>query len=132
MISIFTQLQIPYDKKFYNLPFSHYELLAETKGITLVSNSIRELIVYYKDDKIVSEKARVLLKKLQKEFLIESVSSEQQCECGFMFLGQEYEKCPVCSKSLYEDKECYYKNSDNSCSLDGTICDSIPKECQKK
>lgn len=132
MISIYKTLQIPFDKKFYNLPLSHYELLVEKIGASKVSACVRELLVYHKNDKKLNEKARQLLIKLSDTFLIESKSSDDECECGFMFLGEEYEECPVCGKELHSQKECFYLNEDKSCSQDGEECSFISrKECGK-
>lgn len=132
MIDTFKILKIPYDKKFFNLPLSHYELLVEEIGKPKVIRHIKELLVYYKTNQIFSEKARVLLSKIQGKTLIESMHQNKQCECGFIFGNEEYPSCPLCNKPLYKGKGCFYKNEDGSCSQDGQDCNfKSQKECGK-
>jgi len=128
MISIYKTLQIPFDKQFYNLPLSHYEMLSESIGASKVSACVRELLVYHKNNKKLNVKARLLLNKLSETFLLESTSSDEECECGFLFRGEEYEECPVCGKELTEGKECFYLNEDGSCSQDGEECTFLSRE----
>jgi hypothetical protein len=131
----FMKLHIPFDKKFFNLPLPHYELMVEQIGYEKVQRHIRDVLMYYKNDKIVSEKARILSRKLKKKFLIEGVGeeSEEECECGFLIL-EDMEVCPVCGKELYKGRECFYKNlEDSSCSLDGQDCSwKSRKDCGKE
>ena len=60
--------------------------------------------------------------------------NEVECECGFLFLGEQYEACPVCGKELYKGTGCFYKNEeDSSCSLDGELCECTTREeCGKE
>lgn len=123
-------LKIPFDKKFYNLPISHYEILVEQHGYNKVSRHIKELLVYHKDNAKLSEKVRFLLINLSDKFLFES-KQDESCECGFMSLGEEYANCPVCNKKLYTG-QCFYLNNDHSCSQDGDDCTFLnQKECGK-
>jgi hypothetical protein len=59
--------------------------------------------------------------------------NEVECECGFLLLGEHYETCPVCGKEFYKGRSCFYKNEDESCSLDGEECKwKTRKECGKE
>lgn len=121
----FQTLHIPFDKKFFNLPFSHYETLVEEIGYSAVVRHVRNVLMYYKDDVILSEKARTLMRLLNTSPLNESKDkgkSEDECECGCLLM-EDYEKCPVCGKQLYNGDDCYYLAEDNCCSLDGGDCE---------
>jgi hypothetical protein len=129
------KLKVPYDKKFYNIPFCQYESLTETIGVPKVQSLMRDILVHYKEDKVVAEKARMIIRKLNKLVLTEEAKSDTiTCECGFMFLGEELECCPICLSSKWNKALCFYKNeSDDSCSLDGTECNYINRtECKKE
>ena len=66
----FKKLHIPFDKKFFNLPLTHYESLAEEIGYEKVQRYVRDVLIYYMNDKIVSEKARILSRKLNRKLLL--------------------------------------------------------------
>lgn len=117
----YEKLNIPFDKSFYQLPIEHYTTLSEKIGVNEVIRYIRELLIEYKLDIFKSNKARILLNKLQSKILLESIA-DIECECGFNSLGEEYEKCPMCGKLFHTEDICYYKNEDDSCSIDGDDC----------
>jgi hypothetical protein len=125
-------LRIPFDRNFYNLPLSHYTSLAEELGASKVLRYVRNLILEYKDDQRVADKARLLVRKLDPSILTEDLTDDgAECECGFLLLGQEYEECPVCEKKFYTGKICYYKQ-DNFCTIDGMDCHwNSQEECGK-
>jgi hypothetical protein len=131
ILKIHKKLQIPFDKNFYNLPMSHYQNLSESIGAANVNACVRELIVYYKDNAGLAEKARILKRKLNKEMLSESTIELDVCECGFKTMGEEYRECPICLKKMYTGA-CFYLNEDKSCSLDGEECSySNEQDCKK-
>jgi hypothetical protein len=134
IVKSFGMLQIPFDKKFFNLPFSHYETLVENIGYSKVMRHVRNVLMHYKDDEILAEKARTLIRLLNTSTLNESkddVKSEDECECGCLLL-EDYEMCPVCGKQLYSGDDCYYLLEDGACSLDGDDCQwKSYKECGK-
>jgi hypothetical protein len=66
----FMKLHIPFDKKFFNLPLAHYENLSEEIGHDKVLRYVRDVLMYYKSDKIVAEKARILSRKLNRRRLL--------------------------------------------------------------
>lgn len=127
------KLRIPFDRSFYHLPIKHYTNLAEEMGTETVLRYVRNLLMDNRHNKIVAEKARTLIRKLQGTTLLEDVlNSEVQCECGFDTMGEEYEKCPICGKSFWEGKGCYYKVDGHICSLDGEECEWMNyEECGK-
>lgn len=90
-------LNIPFDKQFFNLPPSHYKTLVEEIGIHKVKRHVRDVLIHYKNDNVLSEKARQLTKFLDVTFLKEETD---ECECGFDPLGEEYDECPCCNKPL--------------------------------
>lgn len=115
-------LQIPFNISFFNKPLSHYENLSEQIGFRKVERYLVDILLYYKDDIQISEKARTLLRKLNSVMLIEGTDPKNRfCECGYELLDN-FEKCPVCGKNLHNGKKCYYKNSDSTCSLDAKEC----------
>jgi len=125
-------LQIPFDKNFYNMKLEHYKKLSEDIGFQKVYNYLVDILLYYKDDEMISEKARVLLKKLDAVILSESSKKGiKTCVCGFELL-EDYEFCPICNAKLYTGSKCFYKNTDNSCSIDSEDCKwANQKECGK-
>lgn len=130
----FIKLQIPFDKKFFNLPFIHYETLVEEIGYSAVMRHVRNVLMHYKDDGILSEKARTLIRLINTSPLCESkydeLSEDDECECGCLLM-EEYENCPVCGKLLYTGDDCYYLGED-CCSIDGEECQWKNKnECEK-
>lgn len=133
MTSILKFLKIPYNKTISNLPISHYEALVEQKGYQPIHNALIELLVFYRDDKKLSEKVRTLISILDKQFLFEKKKTDSEvCVCGFKTLGEEYEKCPCCNTMLHDNKRCFYINDDHSCSQDGEDCNCIDrKQCNK-
>ena len=127
----FSTLQIPFDKKFFNLPMEHYVTLAEGIGASRVIRHVRNVLMHYKDDAVLSEKARILIRNLNQKFLTEAVKEDDECECGCLLL-EEYETCPVCGKQLYSGDDCYYLLEDGACSLDGDDCQwKSQAECGK-
>lgn len=131
LLELHKKLEIPFDKNFYNLPLSHYEKLVESKGLPKVNSYIRELIIFLHDP-MLAEKARILKRKLNKKLLSEAVKTEDECECGFMFMGEDYKDCPICGKELYKDKVCYWKDNKGKCSIDEEECKwANEKECGK-
>ena len=130
---IYKNLKVPYDKHFYNLKFSHYEMLAEHIGIAKVNRYVRELLVACRHDQYLAEKARILLHRLNTELMFEKNNNNpEECDCDFQTLGEVLESCPVCLKEFYKGKVCFYKNSDSSCSQDGEGCTYLNrKECGK-
>lgn len=130
LIEIYSTLKIPFNYHFYNLPLSHYETLANEIGKNKINRQLRELMVMYKHNKVISEKCRILFKNLNK-ILYENKNEEIECECGFKPLGEEYENCPICNKKIITSKICYYLNKDSSCAIDGTECNKSNKECNK-
>ena len=127
---ILKTLKIPYDKNFYNISFDKYELLAETIGVPKVTSSLRELLLYHKDNPILAEKVRIIIRKLNKPLMEKVESDDIECECGYLNLTDD-ELCPVCNKAFYKGKVCYYKVTD-FCSADGEECKwNSQKECGK-
>jgi hypothetical protein len=120
LLESLSNLKIPFNQSFFNKPLSHYTNLSEEIGVQKVERYLRELLMYYKDDDI-SNKARILLRKLHKVMNEEQETDKKVCECGFVLL-EDYEYCPVCNKHLYTGTKCYYKNLDSSCSIDGEGC----------
>ena len=128
-MDVLNKLKVPYDKKFFNMKYEHYIKLSEENSTQQVINWVRELLVEYQHDTYSCDKARLLMRKLNKNILMEGVESNEVCECGFETLGEDYEKCPICSKRFYpKEGPCYYKNDDNSCSLDGEDCKWLTQE----
>lgn len=124
MKKILTDLKIPFNKNFYNLPVEHYETLQENIGHGKVTKTLLELLAHCKNDEKLSSKVKFLLEKLNGK-------DDTECVCGFKLLGQEYPECPVCGLKFYKDKKCYYLDVD-MCTLDGQKCDVISKvECKK-
>ena len=122
------KLNIPFDKQFFNLPPSHYETLVEEIGLSKVKKHVRDVLIHYKNDKIISEKARKLSRLIDKKY---SQEQTEQCECGFDPLGEEYDTCPCCEKDFSEGF-CFYLNEDNSCAIDGQSCDCCENDCCEK
>jgi len=116
-------LKIPFDLSFFNKPISHYEDLSEHIGFRKVEKYLTDILLYYKDDEVISEKARILLRKLNAVVLSEGkkVRNSKMCVCGYELLD-DFEFCPICNAPLYKGKNCYYKNGDSSCSLDSETC----------
>lgn len=66
-------LEIPEDKKFWQLPLSHYEKLVDKKGYTTVIRALTNLEVWNKnDDPEISKKASDIADKLKKKYKKES------------------------------------------------------------
>jgi hypothetical protein len=86
-----------------------------------------------KHNKVVAEKARLLIRTLDPIDLLEDIlDNDLKCECGFDTMGESYESCPCCGKSFWEGKECYYKVDGHLCSLDGEECEWFnTQECGK-
>ena len=113
------ELHIPFEKQFFNLPFSHYERMVETIGFSKVHLHCRNILLYYKNDIILLEKSKRLMKKLNK--LDTHSNSFETCQCGFVIM-EEYEFCPCCNTKLYNGKNCFYMNTNHSCSVDQQKC----------
>jgi hypothetical protein len=133
LLNAFNKLHIPFDRSFFHLPFDHYQTLAESVGVQKTIGHIRTILLHYKNDEVIAEKARILIRKLSTKFLVESVDEQYpECECGFLIM-EDYEMCPVCDKKLYTGDVCYYKNvEDGTCSIDNETCKWTGyNECKK-
>jgi hypothetical protein len=128
--STLKKLKVPYNKHFYNIPFCQYESLAETIGVPKLNSYMRDILVFHKDDQIVAEKARKIIKKLNNILTEKVTPNDSSCPCGYLNLTDD-EFCPVCNTSLYSGKTCYYK-TDDFCTADGEECKwGSQKECGK-
>jgi hypothetical protein len=132
--STLKKLKVPYNKHFYNIPFSQYEALAETIGVPKVNSYMRDILVFHKDDQVIAEKARKIIKKLDKlnKLLNERITAnDNECECGYLNLSDD-EFCPVCNHSFYNGTTCFYKTED-FCTADGEECRWLSqKDCGKQ
>ena len=62
-------LEVPEDKKFWQLPLSHYEKLVDKKGYTKIIRALTNLEVWNKnDDPKISKKASDIADKLKKKY----------------------------------------------------------------
>jgi hypothetical protein len=127
------KLNIPYDRQFYHMPVKHYMDLCEKLGPDEVLRYVRNILMDNKHNKVVAEKARLLIRTLDPIDLLEDIlDNDLKCECGFDTMGESYESCPCCGKSFWEGKECYYKVDGHLCSLDGEECEWFnTQECGK-
>jgi len=124
------KLKIPYNKNIWNFRFEHFENLQEEIGYSKINRQLREILIYYKNEEVFAEKIRILIRHLDKKFLVESAKEYPVCECGYVIM-QEDEFCPVCNKKMYKGKECYYKDED-FCTQTGKKCVwSTYHECGK-
>lgn len=131
LVKTFQELHIPFDKKFFNLPFEHYKILTEEIGVSKVAKHMRTILMTYRNDKVLAEKARKIIRQLDKIMLEDIDKGDPECECGFVIL-EEYPECPCCGKAFYTGDKCYYKEDDECCSIDGGDCSWLnTKECGK-
>lgn len=116
------------------MPVKHYMDLCEKLGPDEVLRYVRNILMDNKHNKVVAEKARLLIRKIDPNYLMEDqLDSHFECECGFQSLGEDYQKCPCCGKDFWDNpKQCYYKVDGHICSLDGDECEWLNEsECGK-
>lgn len=71
-------LEVPEDKKFWQLPLSHYEKLVDKKGYTKIIRALTNLEVWNKnDDPKISKKASDIADKLKKKYKKEALTRQE-------------------------------------------------------